>query len=76
MPTPYINSGLREDYSIMLKTPKFKSSDKLADVSEMIASDAVSELMRAGYQVKIYGYGVVRRQVLDKSTNTVSLYLE
>ena len=76
LPVPYVTSGLRDDYSVMLKTPKFKSGDKMPDVSEMIASDAVSELIRAGYQVKIYGYGVVRRQVLDKSTNTVSLYLE
>ena len=76
MPTPYVNSGWREDYSVMLKAPKFKSGDKLPDVSEMIASDAVSELIRAGYQVKINGYGVVRRQVLDKASNTVTLYLE
>ncbi len=76
LPVPYVNSGWRDDHSVMLKTPKFKSGDKLPDVSEMIASDAISELMRAGYQVKINGYGVVRRQVLDRSTNTVTLYLE
>jgi cell division protein FtsI (penicillin-binding protein 3) len=76
LPVPYVTSGYRDDYSIMLKNPKFKSGDKLPDVSEMIASDAVSELTRAGYKVKIQGYGVVRRQVLDSSTNTVTLFLE
>ncbi|MBO4655123.1 MAG: penicillin-binding protein 2 [Bacteroidales bacterium] len=76
MPTPYVNSGLRDDYSVMLKPARFKPGDKLPDVSEMIASDAVSELTRAGYKVKVKGYGVVRHQELDKVTNTVTLYLE
>ncbi len=76
LPVPYVTSGLRDDHSVMLKTPKFKNGDKLPDVSEMIAADAVSELTRAGYKVKVYGYGVVRKQVFDSSSNTVTLYLE
>lgn len=76
LPTPYVTSAWREDYSVMLKSPKFKREDKIPDVSGMIASDAISELIRAGYQVKIFGYGVVNRQVLDTSTKTVTLYLE
>ena len=76
LPIPYVTSGLNEDYSVLLKNPRFKSSDKLPNVTDMIAADAVSELTRAGYKVKIKGYGVVRRQELDAATNTVTLYLE
>ena len=76
LPVPYVTSGLRDDYSVMLKAANFKSGDKMPNVSEMIAADAVSELIRAGYQVKIKGYGVVRRQELNTATNTVTLYLE
>ena len=76
MPVPYVNSGLRQDNSIMLKPAKFKQGDKLPDVTDMIAADAVSELIRAGYQVKIKGFGVVRRQDFNSATNTVTLYLE
>ena len=76
LPVPYVNSGLKDDYSVMLKPARFKQGDKLPNVSEMIAADAVSELTRAGYKVKIKGYGVVRRQELDANTNTVTLYLE
>lgn len=76
LPVPYVNSGLNKDYAVILKSAPFKQGDKLPNVSEMIASDAVSELTRAGYKVKIKGYGVVRRQELDASTNTVTLYLE
>ena len=76
LPVPYVTTGLRDDYSVMLKKPRFKSSDKMPDVTDMIAADAVSELIRAGYQVKINGYGVVHRQDLNTATNTVTLYLE
>ena len=76
LPVPYVTSGLREDYSVMLKKPRFKNGDKMPDVTDMIAADAVSELTRAGYQVKIKGYGVVHRQDLNTATNTVTLYLE
>jgi hypothetical protein len=76
LPVPYVTTGLREDYSVMLKKPRFKSSDKMPDVTDMIAADAVSELIRAGYQVKIKGYGVVQRQDLNTATNTVTLFLE
>ena len=76
LPVPYVTSGLREDYSVMLKKPHFKSEDKLPNVTEMIAADAISELTRAGYKVKVKGYGVVRRQDLNTATNTVTLYLE
>lgn len=76
LPVPYVTTGLRDDYSVMLKSPRFKSGDKMPNVTDMIASDAVSELTRAGYKVNIKGYGVVRRQDLNTATNTVTLYLE
>ena len=76
LPVPYVTSGLRDDYSVMLKAPRFISGDKMPNVTEMIAADAISELTRTGYQVKIKGYGVVRRQDLNTATNTVTLYLE
>ena len=41
----------------------------------MLASDAVTELIRAGYTPKISGKGRVKSQTLDQNTKTVTLYL-
>ena len=49
---------------------------KMPDVRGMLASDAVTELIRAGYQVRINGRGRVKSQVLDDKTHTVRLYLD
>jgi len=46
------------------------------NVQNMIASDAVTELMRAGYKVLLVGRGKVKTQVYDAATKTVKLYLE
>jgi len=46
------------------------------DVRKMIASDAIGELNRAGYKVKITGRGIVKTQTLDPATRTVTLVLE
>ncbi len=50
--------------------------DGAPNVMNMIASDAVSVLARAGYQSCVYGRGVVRRQVVDGPNKSVKLYLE
>ena len=49
---------------------------KMPDVRGMLASDAVTELIRAGYQVRINGRGRVKSQVLDDKSHTVRLYLD
>ena len=49
---------------------------KMPDVRGMTASDAVTELIRAGFEVRISGRGRVKSQVLDNQTNTVKLHLE
>lgn len=74
--TPYITSGLNADYSVMVKASKFNATDQVPNVEGMIASDAVSELTRLGYEVKITGYGVVREQTLNKKNNTITLNLK
>lgn len=76
LPVPYVTSGLDNNHSVIFKKPNFNSNEKMPDVSGMIASDAVSELTRAGYRVKIKGYGVVRQQKIDTDSNSVTLYLE
>jgi hypothetical protein len=42
----------------------------------MLASDAVTELIRAGYNPRIIGKGRVKTQVLDSSSGIVKLYLD
>ncbi|MBR4787121.1 MAG: hypothetical protein IK013_04505 [Bacteroidales bacterium] len=54
----------------------FKQQDKMPDVRNMLASDAVAELTRAGYRVQIQGRGRVKNQTVDASAKTVRLYLE
>jgi cell division protein FtsI (penicillin-binding protein 3) len=49
---------------------------KMPDVRGMLASDAVTELIRAGYDVRIIGKGRVKSQVLDNSSGIVKLYLD
>ena len=49
---------------------------KMPDVRGMLASDAVTELIRAGYKVSISGRGRVKSQILDDKTHTVKLYLD
>ena len=48
----------------------------MPDVRGMLASDAVTELIRAGYKVSISGRGRVKSQTLDDKTHTVKLYLD
>ena len=48
----------------------------MPNVQNMIASDAVAELTRAGYKVALYGRGIVRTQVYDAENKQVKLYLE
>lgn len=74
--TPYVSSAWTSNNNVTLKNPKFKSTDKIPNVENMIAADAVSELTRAGYKVKIFGYGVVRRQEYFSKEHTVVLTLQ
>ena len=49
---------------------------KMPDVRGMMAADAVTELIRAGYNPRIIGKGRVKTQVYDDTTHTVKLYLD
>ena len=49
---------------------------KMPDVRGMMAADAVTELIRAGYNPQIIGKGRVKSQILDEKTHTVKLYLD
>lgn len=49
---------------------------KMPDVRGMMAADAVTELIRAGYNPRIIGKGRVKTQVYDDKTHTVKLYLD
>ena len=49
---------------------------KMPDVRGMLASDAVAEVIRAGYKVSISGRGRVKSQTLDEKTHTIKLYLD
>lgn len=49
---------------------------KMPDVRGMMAADAVTELIRAGYNPRIIGKGRVKSQVLDNSSGIVKVYLE
>lgn len=53
-----------------------KLQDGMPDVRNLIASDAVAELTRAGYKVSITGRGRVRTQTLDPATRIVKIHLE
>lgn len=58
------------------KTLPLNTYQKMPDVRGMVASDAVTELIRAGYNPRIIGHGRVKSQVLDNSSGIVKLYLE
>ena len=53
-----------------------KTYQKMPDVRGMMASDAVTEMIRAGYNPRIIGKGRVKTQVYDDKTHTVKLYLD
>jgi len=74
--TPYVVSGLKSDYSNYIKAYNFKLKDPvIPNVVNMISSNAVYELNRAGYKVIIEGRGSVKEQYFNKSTNCVTLIL-
>ena len=60
----------------IVKAVPLSTLEGVPNVQNMIASDAVTELMRAGYKVLLVGRGKVRTQVYDANTKTVKLYLE
>lgn len=53
-----------------------RTTENIPDVRHKIASDAVSELMHAGYKVTLHGRGTVTKQTVNKINHTVSLYLQ
>lgn len=61
---------------IKTKTMPLNKIDGAPNVVNMIASDAVATLTRAGFRSKIYGRGIVKRQVVDRQNKIVKLYLE
>lgn len=67
---------LNEKKVPMVKAVKISNHEGVPDVRNMIASDAVVELTRAGMRVELVGRGVVRTQVNDIPNKRVKLYLE
>lgn len=61
---------------VSAKPLTLKTYQKMPDVRGMVASDAVTELIRAGYNPRIIGHGRVKTQVLDNSSGIVKLYLD
>ena len=61
--------------TIQSKAWVVKQEGRMPNVRQMIASDAVAELNRAGYKVRLVGRGIVRGQSLDPATKTVTLTL-
>lgn len=49
---------------------------RMPDVRGMTASDAVSEITKAGFKAKVFGVGYVQKQILDENTKTIKLYLD
>lgn len=73
---PYVVSGMKSDYSNFIKPYNLKLKDSvIPNVLNMISSNAVYELSKAGYKVIIEGKGSVKEQYYDKSTNCVTLIL-
>ena len=62
--------------NIVAKALPVSKLEGAPNVMYMIASDAVSTLARAGYKSAVYGRGVVKRQVVDRTNRYVKLYLE
>ena len=60
----------------MVKPVSLGKQGGVPNVQNMIASDAVTELTRAGYQVSVIGRGTVKRQEYDAGRRLVKLYLE
>ena len=60
----------------VVKSVPLGKVEGVPNVQNMIGSDAVTELMRAGYKVALVGRGKVKTQVYDAATKTVKLYLE
>jgi len=60
----------------MVKSVPVGKLEGVPNVQGMIASDAVTELIRAGYKTTVIGRGIVRSQVYDASQHRVKLYLE
>lgn len=49
---------------------------KMPDVHGMTAADAVAEMAKAGFRVRVIGRGYVKKQVYDDNARFVKLYLE
>lgn len=74
---PYLAlvSGNRKE-PVKVVTRQVNKQNGVPNVMGLLASDAVSEVMRAGYKVSVHGLGVVKRQEYDASVRVVRLYLE
>lgn len=74
---PYLKA-VRGGTATLVKTKAVPVSivADVPDVRHKIASDAVSELMGAGYKVELQGRGIVTKQTVDKNRHVVTLYLQ
>ncbi len=76
-PAPYLRVDATDtNRHVTAVALPLKQFQKMPDVRGMLASDAVTELIRAGYNPRVFGKGRVKSQVLDNSTGIVKLHLE
>ena len=74
---PYLRVDVADtNRHVTVKALPLNTYQKMPDVRGMVASDAVTELIRAGYRVRISGKGRVKSQVIDNSSGIVKLYLD
>ena len=76
-PAPYLRVDAADtNRHVSVRALPLTQYQKMPDVRGMLASDAVTELIRAGYKVRISGKGRVKSQVLDNSSGIVKIYLD
>ncbi|MCQ2286272.1 MAG: hypothetical protein MJZ76_05295 [Bacteroidales bacterium] len=74
--TPYINTGFDNDNKTFIKSYPYHDKDKRPSVKGLNGADAVYELSKKGYRVKIKGIGFVKEESYDATSKTVTLLLE
>lgn len=73
--TPYASTAVTQNREREIKPYLLPGENTIPNVKNMLASDAIAELSRAGYNVQIIGKGVVKEQKYSKSNHTITLSL-
>lgn len=72
----YLNVQCKDSVNLECTALKIGTTEGVPNVMNMIASDAVSILNKKGYKTVVIGRGIVKKQIIDKPTRVVRLYLE